>query len=173
MSRPGSSFSIVAELNLSSRIMSTSKAPFYSRSRGAAGLPGAPPEDAADTSRSRPASFPFFRLSAADRDHARLLRLGDLTHQIDVQEPVVERGAFDLDVIRELERALEGTRRDALIKDFAARLLVAGLFLALDRQRVFLRFDRKVVFAKARNGNRDPIGVLASALDIIGRIARG
>src|ERR1700737_2915491 len=109
---------------------------------------------------------------AADGGLARLLRLGDLAHEINVQEAVLERRTLDLDVVGELEDALESTRRDALIKHLAGLLLVLGLFLALDRQRVFLRLDRKVLLAEAGDCNRDAVGVLARALDVVGRIAR-
>src|SRR6185295_8972218 len=73
----------------------------------------------------------------ADRNLARLLRLRDLAHEIDVEEPVHQRGAGDLDVVGELEAALERARGDALIEHLTG--LLAGLFLLLaaDRQGVF------------------------------------
>src|SRR5580692_8050715 len=72
----------------------------------------------------------------ADRDRARLLGLGDLADQIDVQETVLEARAFHLDEVGELEHALEGARRDALIEHLAAVAFVLGVFLAADGQRV-------------------------------------
>src|SRR5207249_3803478 len=87
-------------------------------------------------------------------------------------ETVLESRALDLDVVGKLEDALERAGRDALIEHLAAVLLVPRLFLAFDRQRVFLRFDRKLVLAEARHRHRDTIGVLAGALDVVGRIAR-
>src|SRR5262249_33120106 len=111
-------------------------------------------------------------LTVADRDLAGLLGLGNLAHEIDVQEPVLEGRALHLDVIGELEDALERARRDALIEHLTAVLLVVGALLALDRQSVLFRFDRKLVLAEAGNRHRDAIGVFAGALDVVGRIAR-
>src|SRR5665647_1304128 len=48
------------------------------------------------------------RLAVADRDLAGLLGLGNLTHQIDVQQSVLEDRGLDLDVVGKLEHALEG-----------------------------------------------------------------
>src|SRR6266481_4363382 len=94
----------------------------------------------------RSLDFDHLGLAIADWDLAGLLRLGNLTHEIDVQESVLERRALDLDVVGKLEDALERAGRDALIEHLAAVLLVLRLFLAFDRQRVFLRFDRKLAW---------------------------
>ncbi len=110
-------------------------------------------------------------LTVADRDLAGLLGLGDLTHEIDVQETVLEGSALHLDVVGKLEDALERPRRDALIEHLTALLFVLHLLLALDRQRVFLRLDRKVVLAEAGYGHGDAVGGVAGALDVIGRVA--
>src|SRR5689334_9986198 len=75
---------------------------------------------------------------AVDRDRARLLGLGNLPHQIDVQETVFEARALHLDKISELEYALEAARCNALIEHVPALLLVFGGFFAADRQRVLL-----------------------------------
>src|ERR1700751_1339760 len=90
------------------------------------------------------------RAAVADRDLARLHRLRDLTHEIDVQESVLERRALDLDMLGELEHALERARRDALVEHLALLLLGLGLLLALDRQRVLLRRDRELFLREAR-----------------------
>src|SRR5262249_49625191 len=128
------------------------------------------PSDRAD--RLRSLGFDHLGLAIADRDLAGLLRLGNLSHEIDVQESLLESRALDLDVVGELEDALESARRDGLAEHLAPVLLVLCLFLAFDRQRVFLCFDRKLVLAEAGHRHRDAIGVLAGALDIVGRIAR-
>src|SRR5580693_7803834 len=53
--------------------------------------------------------------AGADFDPARLHRLRNPPHQVNMQEPVVKRRRLDLDVIREAEIALERPRRDALV----------------------------------------------------------
>src|SRR5580658_2549864 len=111
-------------------------------------------------------------VAVGDADLARLRRLRDLAHEIDVQEPVLERGASDLDMLGELEDALERARRDALIEHLALLLLGLGLLLALDRQGVLLGLDRDLGLGKARNRERDAVGVLAGTLDVVGRIGR-
>ena len=90
-----------------------------------------------------------------------------------MQEPVLERRTLDLDVVGELEDALERARCDTLVEDLAGLLLVLRLLIALDREGVFLAFDRKIALAETGNRDRDAIGVLARALDVVGRIARG
>src|SRR5439155_12301321 len=75
-------------------------------------------------------------VAAADADLARLHRLGNLAHEINVQESVLEMRALDLDMVGELEHALEGARGDTLIEGLALLLVGLGLFLAADRQRV-------------------------------------
>ena len=61
------------------------------------------------------------RVAVADRDRARLHRLGDLAHEIDVQEAVLEARALHLDMVGELEAALESARRRC--RDRGTRLL--------------------------------------------------
>ena len=53
-------------------------------------------------------------------DLARLLRLGNLAHEVDVQETVLEGRALHLDVVGKLEAALERAGRDALVEHLAA-----------------------------------------------------
>src|SRR4029079_7509393 len=57
----------------------------------------------------------------SDRDTARLHGLRDATHQGDLQETVVERRAFDLDMVFEAELMLEGPQRDALMQVLMGR----------------------------------------------------
>src|SRR5262249_20077205 len=61
----------------------------------------------------------------ADRDLARLVGLGDLARQVDMQQAVLEMSALDLHMVGQLERPLEGARRNALIEHVA--LLLVGL----------------------------------------------
>jgi hypothetical protein len=54
-----------------------------------------------------------------DRNPARLHGLGDLARQFDLQQAVVERGSLDLDIVRQIELALEGPRRNSLVQELA------------------------------------------------------
>jgi hypothetical protein len=49
----------------------------------------------------------------ADFDPARLHGLGHLAHQIELQQPVLERRAFDLNVVGKAEVTLERTGRSS------------------------------------------------------------
>src|SRR5262249_47439150 len=106
----------------------------------------------------------------ADRDLARLHRLGDLADEIDVKQAVLQAGTLDLDVIGELEPALERARGNALVEHLAG-LLGLDLLFAADRQRAFLDLQRQVGLGEPRDRKRDAIRVLARPLDIVGRIA--
>src|SRR4051812_31867994 len=109
-------------------------------------------------------------VAIADGNLARLLGLGNLADEIDVQETVLQRRALYLDEIGKLEYALKSARRDALIEHLAGGLVVLGLLLTANRQGVFLRLDRQVSLGKARDGYRDTVVVLAGPLDIVGRV---
>ena len=61
-----------------------------------------------------------------------------------MQEPVLQPCALDHNIVGKLEAALKGPLGDALVENVAGLFLVVGLFLAADRQHVFLRFDRKI-----------------------------
>src|SRR3954463_6163018 len=113
------------------------------------------------------------RFAVSDRNLARLFRLGDLADELDVQEPILELRAGHLDVIGKLEAAFERAGRDALIEHLTLVLFALFLFLAPNGERVFLGFDPQVVLGKARDRNRDAVGVLAGTLDVIGRISGG
>src|SRR6266513_732115 len=87
-----------------------------------------------------------------------------------MQEPVLEMGALDLDMVGQLEHALEGARGDALIQRIALVLLGLGLLLATDRQRVLLRHDRELRLGEARHRDANAVCVVAGALDVVGRV---
>ena len=72
-----------------------------------------------------------------------------------MQQSVLERRALHLDVLGELEDALEGAGRDALVENVALVLVGFGLLLTLDRQGVFLGDDRNFVFGEAGDSDRD------------------
>src|SRR5258708_33163935 len=75
-------------------------------------------------------------------------------------------------MVGELEATLEGPRGNALVEHVAGLLLVVGLLLAVDRQRILPRLDREISVGEAGDCNRDAIGVLAGPRDTVGRIAR-
>src|SRR5579862_3718312 len=99
-----------------------------------------------------------FSGAIADRDLTRLLGLGNFAHEVDVQQSVLETRVLDLDMIGKLEDAFKGTRGDTLIEHFAV-LFFLGLFGAFDRQRVFFRFDRKLVLTKSGYSDSDAVVV--------------
>src|SRR5215475_12364664 len=109
--------------------------------------------------------------AVANRDLTRLFCLGDFAHEIYVQQSVLEVGVLDLDVVGKLEDALKSARGDALIEHFAV-LFFLDLLGALDRQRIFFRLNRKLVFAEAGNRDGYSVLILTRALDIVGRVAR-
>ena len=65
-----------------------------------------------------------------------------------MQETVLQRRALDLDEIGKLEDALEGARRDALIKGLAGFLFGLGLLVAADGEGVFLQLDIELGWLK-------------------------
>ena len=86
------------------------------------------------------------------------------------KQAVFERGARHDDMIGELEPALESSRRDPLMQEFATGLFLSRLLRAANRQRVLTRLDREILARETRDRERHPIGVLAGALDVIRRV---
>src|SRR5262249_1621101 len=109
---------------------------------------------------------------AVDRHAPRLHGLGDLAHEVDVEQPILEGSALDLDVVGELEAALESPRSDALIEHLAGLLALLHLLLAANGQRVFLDLDRQLGLGEAGYRDGNAIGVLTGTLDVVGRVAR-
>src|SRR5262249_22607163 len=109
----------------------------------------------------------------ADRNLARLLGLGNLPDQVDMQETVLERRALHQDVVGELEHALERARRNTLIKGLALLLLGLRLLVTADRQRALLGLDVELGLGETGHRYRDTVVVLAGPLDVVGRITRG
>src|SRR5271166_5899923 len=62
----------------------------------------------------------------------RLHRLWDHPQEVDLQEPVLQARALDLDMVGELELTFEIPLGNALV-DQVALLLAAALFVAADR----------------------------------------
>src|SRR3546814_4493385 len=79
-------------------------------------------------------------VARSDGDAPRLHGLGDLAHQCDGEQAVLELRAGHLDVVGEVEAALEGAGGDAAVEE--ARLVVFRLLLlAGDHQAVLLGGD--------------------------------
>ena len=112
------------------------------------------------------------RVEVSGKDGRYTVVLDGRPLQVDMQETVFESGALDLDVLGELEDALEGAGGDALMEHFALLLLGLRLLLTLDGQRVLLGLDRKIGLGEAGDRDGDPVGVLAGPLDIVGRVGR-
>src|SRR5580658_6230862 len=89
-------------------------------------------------------SFDHGDVGAVDRDAARLLLLGHDALEVEMQEAVLELGALDLDMLGELEAALERAACDALIEIARLlRLFIAAL--ALNSQDAIAHFDVQVL----------------------------
>jgi hypothetical protein len=70
-----------------------------------------------------------------------------------VEQAIHQRSAGDLDMVGELEAALERARGDPLVEDLTFRLVGLVLLLAADRQRVFFALERQLILGKARDCN--------------------
>ena len=95
-----------------------------------------------------------------------------LPHELDFKQAVVERSTLDLDVVFEIELALEGSRRDALIQE---RMIGAALGLPIglaagDRQLVLLSSDCDLLRREAGDRQRNPIAILTGTDDVVGGI---
>src|SRR3954453_8841183 len=114
----------------------------------------------------------LLRAAGRDRDRAGFLGFGDLANEVDMEQTVLQRRVLHLHEIGKLEHALEGARGDAAIEHFGILLAVLiGDLLALDGQGVFLGDDGEFALRETGDRDADAIGVLAGALDIVGRIA--
>src|ERR1700730_2670357 len=89
-----------------------------------------------------------------------------------MKKAVFKARARPQDVIGELESALERAGGNSLVEHFLLRrfALVPGFPRTANAKSVFLGFDREIRRGEARHRHRDPVGVLASAFDIIGRV---
>src|SRR5271165_2959131 len=63
----------------------------------------------------------------------RLHRLWDHPQEVDLQEPVLQARALDLDMVGELEVALKIPLGNALVDQVCALLITAALLIAADR----------------------------------------
>src|SRR5215218_5115801 len=80
----------------------------------------------------------MLRLRSADVDLLGLHRLGDLAHQLDREQAVLEVRAPDLDMVGKREAPLERTRRDPTVDVIAALLVVLLALAAGDDEHILL-----------------------------------
>src|SRR5262245_11111601 len=108
--------------------------------------------------------------AVADGDAAGLKPLRHVAHQLDMEQAVLDAGALHLDVIGELETALEVARGDAAVQELA--LLLLGLLGAGDGERLLLDVDAELVLAEAGHRHGNAVLVIAEPLDVVRRVAR-
>src|SRR5690606_32997640 len=113
------------------------------------------------------------RRAGADRDRPRTHPLRKVPHQVDVEEPVLEVGALHLDMIGELEPALEAAGRDAAVQVAPLALALLGLLLAAHGERALLHIHLDLIGRETGNRHGDAVLVLAEALDVVRRIGGG
>ena len=102
-------------------------------------------------------------------DLARLHGLGNFPDQIHVQQTVLQPGIDHLDVLVQLELALEVALGDSLIQELA----LAVAFLApSDGQGALFAGDFDIVLAKSGDRHGDAIAVFLDQLHVVGRVAR-
>ena len=106
-------------------------------------------------------------LPRLDLDPARLHLLGHLAHQLDRQQPISDAGTRHLDVVGELEAALERAGGDAAVQVLLR--VPVGLLLAAHDQQVGLRREIQLVRPQARDGHGDAVLILACLLDVVRR----
>src|SRR5690348_2874155 len=85
-----------------------------------------------------------------------------------MEQAILELGALDLDMLGQLELALESAPGDALMQIGGLGRIFA---LAGDGQHAIGDFDAEILFRKAGGGDGDAIIILVAALDIVGRVA--
>src|ERR1700751_4208014 len=103
-----------------------------------------------------------------DFDPPRLHRLRQFALQLDLQETLIERSALHPNEVGEVEAALERAAGNAVIEIFA--LVLLGIRLAADDQRVLVDGDADLVRLETGDRDRDPVVVLAGPYDIAGWI---
>src|SRR5690242_19908946 len=88
-----------------------------------------------------------------------------------MEQAIIEARAGHLDVVGELEAALEGAARDAAMEIPGGILVLLGL--AVNHELVLLDRDVEIVRAEARHRHGQAISVLAGRLDVVRRVAAG
>jgi hypothetical protein len=107
-------------------------------------------------------------VAAVDGDPPRLHGLRDFADQFDLEQAVVKGRVLDLDVVCQVELALEVTGRDTPAKELAFGFLGLAAFNGDD---VLLCSDRDFIRRETRDRQRDLVTVFGQPFDVIGRIA--
>ena len=102
-----------------------------------------------------------------DRDLPRLHGLGDLSRQIDPQQPLLERGALHLHILGQIECPPEWTGGDALVQVLGLALLRLA---ALHGKHILLCRDGDLLRREARKRERDPVLIFTGALNVVRRV---
>src|SRR5580704_4853935 len=105
----------------------------------------------------------------SDRNRAGLFLFRDLALQLDRQQAIGKLRARDLHMVGKLEAALKIASGDAAIEK--PRLVLTLRRLAADQKLVFLLGDVQLGFGKACDRHHDPVGVFASLLYVVRRVA--
>src|SRR5438270_6359614 len=105
-----------------------------------------------------------FRRGGTDLDLARLHGFGNLAHQFDHQQAVLETRALDLDMVGECELPFERSCRDTAIQEVPP---FPFSLAALEREHVLLGRQRDFIRAEAGQRHRNPEAVLVHAFDIV------
>src|SRR5690606_107225 len=112
------------------------------------------------------------RTLVADGNALGLGLFRDNTLQIDMEQPVDQIGALDLDMVGQAEGQLERALGDALMQ--VADALGAAITLVADNgQHAPFDLQLQIVFLEAGSRDHDAVMVLAVLLDVVGGIGTG
>src|SRR3712207_4733504 len=101
---------------------------------------------------SRLLGFDGLRAVRGNRDELRLLGLGDLAHEVEMEQAVLEGRTHHLHAVGQLEAPVEAAGRDALVENVNLALF-CRLALAANGEGVLLDLDGQVAIGEA--GDRD------------------
>src|SRR5688500_4795406 len=105
--------------------------------------------------------------TTADWNAPRFHLLGDFSHELDLQQTILECRAFDLDVVGEIKDPLERARRDPLVQ-----VILIGRFRLASFNGEHVLFGRHRNFNRRETGQRQRylVAVFRLPLDVIWRI---
>src|SRR4051794_25773792 len=106
---------------------------------------------------------------SVDFNPPRLHCLRYAPDKVDLEKAVLERRSFHLDMICEVEPALEGTESDALVE--VLRMIATLSLLTVDGQQILLGGDIDFVGRKARDRQQNAERVLPGPHDVVVGVA--